>query len=1360
LLAAVPILNYAFPVGGSEVEQAYDMTRDANGNIYVVGDFYGTVDFDPGATHGGDTDILTPAAGQDAFVAKYTAAGALVWAKPLGMSNGTATFNGVAVDASGNVFACGYFDGGDGEAISSIGPFDGVLAKFDMNGNREWALGFGSLGEFTGVNEVATDSAGHIYIGGFLQGPVDFDPGLNETVLSPTGSETGFIARFNPAGSLSWAHNTYGDVGDGRVNQLAIDTEDSIVATGQSSSGGFLLKLDDLVGATTWVKAINSGQTDGIAIDAENNIVASGIFQGATDFDPGPSEQILAPAGSGPHSGFIWKLDSAGNYLWAQRPEGGIISTAYKVAVDSSKNVYAVGNFFGRTDMDPGLGTFYLEEPGGGDYTWKLDGTSGEFVWARSTNADENYAGLVVDGSGDVYLAPTFSDSIYLDPSPQSVLLESHGESDFALIKLSQGVVIDQVNLDQAFSVGSSAQEVALDMTQDADGNTYVVGTVNDDAFLAKYTPAGTQAWFQSLSGIADVSAYTTVSVDALGNVFAGGFARGGDTLSYSHPGDHGLVLRYSTDNPNLNVQEGHIFPNALAINEVVADGEGGFYVAGDIIATPGDPLSCYVAHVNPLADTPIWEHEFTSPMGVSASDLVIDGAADLLVSGTFEGTVDFNPGAPGGEATSSPPNTSSGFLLKLTGAGGFSWLTAVNESNELRGIAVDSQDQIYVAGSASSGFNSGFIWKLNDGGGPIWDRNVASNPDRLAVDSNGAVYAVTRINGRTDMDPAPGTTFYLDAGEADALLKLDENGDFVWVRSFDNDTVANHAGILVDNNSNIYLAPTFTGSVDFDLGPQGHVLTSQGGSDFAVVKYSQQVVLTVDPDTITTDLQQVITELQDGNTAATTIDVTLTATADQMSAVVTAINDLDPVEEGPTTNIVVSAEVEGINAQDVVNLINTVAPDTSGLHLEVVLTVSGDVGGLSVSLQEGVKLILQGTDTTRVVGASPALTIQSGEVIISGITFQNATDAPTILVTGGSLVLRDSVVEESTGGSQASFLITGGTVDLGTAGQPGGNTINVIGPGELVRNLSASPVAALGNEFQADGSTITDNALMEELIFHGLDNAIYGVVNFGGTTLFVGAGGNLAGAVDAAPEDATIFVAPGAPGDYDAGSKLITIYFENGPTVSQLPDATNPNLRTLTVVGTPGNDVISFDAGSDSGLVMAAVSGVPTGRFMPTGRLIAYGEDGNDQISVDEAIALTAILDGGEGNDEIFGGAGDDLLLGGGGSDRLTGAAGNDFLAGGQGTDRIVGSAGHDVLVAGDVASHFTHNDLLLIAQQWAANRTVDNSTADDELDEAFGGLDSLTGSSGADWFIVSVNDKVTDFKKNNKDGDVLTLV
>jgi len=157
-----------------------------------------------------------------------------------------------------------------------------------------------------------------------------------------------------------------------------------------------------------------------------------------------------------------------------------------------------------------------------------------------------------------------------------------------------------------------------------------------------------------------------------------------------------------------------------------------------------------------------------------------------------------------------------------------------------------------------------------------------------------------------------------------------------------------------------------------------------------------------------------------------------------------------------------------------------------------------------------------------------------------------------------------------------------------------------------------------------------------------------------------------------------------------------------------------------------------------------------------------SWGRAGNDHIELID-LALMSMLHGGSDNDELIGGAGNDLIFGGAGDDNITGAAGNDMLIGGDGADRIVGSAGHDVLVAGDVACYLTRQALRDIAAAWAAGKSEDSGLVDEVLDEALitGDFDQLTGSSGADWFIVSKDDKVTDFKGlNNKEGDVVTTV
>ena len=82
---------------------------------------------------------------------------------------------------------------------------------------------------------------------------------------------------------------------------------------------------------------------------------------------------------------------------------------------------------------------------------------------------------------------------------------------------------------------------------------------------------------------------------------------------------------------------------------------------------------------------------------------------------------------------------------------------------------------------------------------------------------------------------------------------------------------------------------------------------------------------------------------------------------------------------------------------------------------------------------------------------------------------------------------------------------------------------------------------------------------------------------------------------------------------------------------------------------------------------------------YIPKGRGILHGGDGNDNLSASQHDNANDILDGGAGNDTLYGYKGDDTLIGGTGDDNLYGGEGNDtyVFAKGHGKDYISDSAG-----------------------------------------------------------------------------------
>ena len=170
--------------GGSH---AFDVAIDSVNNIYVTGNFGGSVDFDPGK----GKLTLPNAGGSDAFVVKLSAAGSLLWGRSMGGTNNDAyVAGGLAVDRAKNVYVTGVFGLGAGNfdtatfgstTLTSAGDMDIFVTKLDTNGVFKWAVGAGGTGldipkGIAVYTPTTPSSKTNIYTTGSFDSTADFDP--------------------------------------------------------------------------------------------------------------------------------------------------------------------------------------------------------------------------------------------------------------------------------------------------------------------------------------------------------------------------------------------------------------------------------------------------------------------------------------------------------------------------------------------------------------------------------------------------------------------------------------------------------------------------------------------------------------------------------------------------------------------------------------------------------------------------------------------------------------------------------------------------------------------------------------------------------------------------------------------------------------------------------------------------------------------------------------------------------------------------------------------------------------------------------------------------------------------------------
>ncbi|MBL0340053.1 MAG: SBBP repeat-containing protein [Bacteroidetes bacterium] len=520
---------------GNSNDEAYSLTVDGSGNVYVTG-----------KSAGGGTAV-------DYATIKYNSLGVQQWASRYnGTGNdGDAAFS-LALDGLGNVFVTGESDG-----VGTLSDY--ATIKYDSTGILQWVTiydGNGSAAD--GASSLAVDNMGNVYVTGESWGGVT---GLDYATIKYNASGIQqWVARYDGPGN-GWDH----------ASSIAVDGSGNVYVTGYSTGNGTYLDYAtikyDPSGVQQWVARYNGSGNDNdfafsLTVDGSGNVYVTGRMRGG----PGTSDDYATikynssgvqqwvkiyngpgndnddaravavdnagnvyVTGGSAQSGTAWrdyatiKYNSLGVQQWVKRYNGqaNFDDFATSLAVDTSGNVYVTG-------FSVGTGT-------NNDYATIKYNSMGDTLWIERYNGPGNYIdearSVSVDGTGNVYVT--------------GKSLGNGTGDDYATIKYDSTGVEQWV---ERYNGPGNGSDGASKLVIDNSGNVYVTGssagsgTGNDFATI-KYDASGVELWVERYNGPANGSdGASSIALDGMGNVYVTGGSFGGPTandyatIKYSQP--------------------------------------------------------------------------------------------------------------------------------------------------------------------------------------------------------------------------------------------------------------------------------------------------------------------------------------------------------------------------------------------------------------------------------------------------------------------------------------------------------------------------------------------------------------------------------------------------------------------------------------------------------------------------------------------------------------------------------------------------------------------------------------------------------------------------------------------------------
>jgi hypothetical protein len=214
---------YSARVGGKGAQIARAAVADADGSVVIVGSF------DQGFDDG--TGEAASAGMDDAFVLKLDPAGKVLWSRRFGGPEADIA-RAVAMDSTGNLVVGGSFGGsvdfGGAPLTAGVGLGSGFVLALDPDGTTLWSRSFGGDGE-AGVSGVAIDATDNIAATGFFAGTADFGGGA----VTSAGAEDMFVTLMSNAGTTVW-EATFGGPKSQRGGGVTFTPSGEVVASATS----------------------------------------------------------------------------------------------------------------------------------------------------------------------------------------------------------------------------------------------------------------------------------------------------------------------------------------------------------------------------------------------------------------------------------------------------------------------------------------------------------------------------------------------------------------------------------------------------------------------------------------------------------------------------------------------------------------------------------------------------------------------------------------------------------------------------------------------------------------------------------------------------------------------------------------------------------------------------------------------------------------------------------------------------------------------------------------------------------------------------------------------------------------------